>query len=783
LSRGRGRVASLAVLLATAIGFAVAAPHFKFSTKITAFLPDSADRGAQIAALLAQSELARVMVIDLSLAQPDADPDRLGALTGSLLDALHARPDVATARSGFTEADVTAMVEFLAAWPATTFLPRTAYADAAVRTRLEELREQLGSELGLVVRTIAPRDPLGGMWEPLDALRLAQGTALADTGGILFTADHTHAFVFVETRASPFDSEAQRAFRAGLDAWIASQPANTLRMQTAGTAQYAIASEAQIKGDVNRIGIISTVGILAIFLVLFGSLRLTLVGFVPMIFGSVVAVLGCQALFGEIHGITIAFGTSLLGVGLDYVEHYYAHFALSPTVPAETTMRRVAPSLVLGALTTIIGFIGLGASGLMGLRQMAVFSVIAIIAAMAATYWIVPPWMPATYRPPRTLAIAHRAVQAMLIRVTSRTWGRGLRVVVIVVVAVAAVAVIRAARFSDNVNMLVSEGGPHVLDDRAVRSRLGPESSTFAVVTAANDDALLAAVGAAAAELERARADGSVTSFVPLGRILPSRDEQAARFAAAQAAAPAVRRIMEELEFVPGQFHAVWDALAAPPPAPLTLADLRGSPLGPLVATWVPAQASPPVALIPLVGVTDLASLRAKVPSATIIAPTETVVELFRGVRIRTAISSAVGLAAILLVLLVRYRGLRKAVIALTPAVLACVAAVGTLVIAGVALTILHVMSLLLVISLGVDFGIFFVDTTTTAEEAARTMVSILTASLTTILSFGLLGLSESPGLAAIGVTVTLGVTFSLVACLFMASLSRYQVVTGDRSP
>jgi len=51
-----------------------------------------------------------------------------------------------------------------------------------------------------------------------------------------------------------------------------------------------------------------------------------------MLFGSAVAVLACQAVFGEIHGITIAFGTSLLGVGLDYVEHYYAHFVLTPAV-------------------------------------------------------------------------------------------------------------------------------------------------------------------------------------------------------------------------------------------------------------------------------------------------------------------------------------------------------------------------------------------------------------------------------------------------------------------
>ncbi|MEO7730629.1 MAG: hypothetical protein ABIY55_06620, partial [Kofleriaceae bacterium] len=186
------------------------------------------------------------------------------------------------------------------------------------------------------------------------------------------------------------------------------------------------------------------------------------------------------------------------------------------------------------------------------------------------------------------------------------------------------------------------------------------------------------------------------------------------------------------------------------------------------------------IALIPFVGGADCAALRRLVPSATIIVPTETIIELFRGVRIRTVVASLIGFAAIFLLLLARYRSVAKVMVALAPALLACVATVGTLVALDMPLTILHVMSLLLVVSMGVDFGIFFVDTTDTLEESARTMVSILTASITTILSFGLLGLSASPGLAALGITVTLGVTYSLVSCFVMAALAGPNLVPRD---
>ncbi|HEV7555224.1 MAG TPA: MMPL family transporter, partial [Kofleriaceae bacterium] len=272
----RRRVATLAVVVVTAIGFALAVPHLVFTTKITDFLPDdTANRTAQVAALLAESELSKVMVLDVS----GGPADELQAAARSLTTYLRAQPDVAFVRGGFTETDVTDTLAFLGAWPATTFLPVTAYDDAAIRARLGELADRLASPAGVIVRQTAPRDPLGGMWEPLEVLEQTRGDAIIDDDGVLLTRDRTHAIVFVETRSSPFDSDAQRAFRAVLDDWLHTAHVG-IRLQTAGTAQYAIASENQIKGDVNRIGIISTVGILAIFLILFGSIRMILISFV-----------------------------------------------------------------------------------------------------------------------------------------------------------------------------------------------------------------------------------------------------------------------------------------------------------------------------------------------------------------------------------------------------------------------------------------------------------------------------------------------------------------------
>ncbi len=773
MSPWRARAATLAVLVVTGLVFALALPRLRFTTEITAFLPDDGSRQARLAAMFAESQMSRVMILDVSRAPGSTTAP--ADLARGLIEELRARDDVASARSGFTEDDLDRPRVFLAQWPPTTFVPAAAYTDAEIRVRLENLRDELGSPLSAVVREAATRDPLGGQWQALDVLRAANAsTAVEDDGGVIVTADRTHAFVFVETKTSPFDSDAQRAFRAALDAWLARTPA--ARLQTAGSAQFAIASEALIKADIDRIGVISMLGVIALFLVMFGSLRLIALALMPVAFGGLVAVLACQALFGEVHGITLAFGTSLLGVGLDYVEHYFTHVALAPGERPAAVMRHVTPSIALGALTTIIGFVGLVASGLAGLRQMAVFSAIAVIGSLFATCVLVPPWMPASYRPPRTIGRVEQRLARALERVTPRPSSWRTRLVVSVAILVVAVVGLRAATFTDDVNLLLDASSPHVLEDRAVRDRLGGDASTFAVVTGDDDEALLAAVGRASSELAHARDRGLLASFVPLDVLVPSAAEQRARHAAAVAFAPRIRQLMDDAELAPAAFQPFWDALAQPPAPLLAVADVRRSPLAPVIGAWLPAGTSP-FALVPVVGARDPQALASAVPSATIVAPARTVVELFRAIRFRTIAAVLGGFVVIFLLLAVRYRSARTAVLALTPAVLASIATLVAIAATGTPVGILHVMALLLVVSLGVDFGIFLADATASTSAIARTLISIVTASVSTILSFGLLAVSRSPGLAALGFTVTVGVTCSVVFTFVMAAMARQKAV------
>jgi predicted exporter len=67
------------------------------------------------------------------------------------------------------------------------------------------------------------------------------------------------------------------------------------------------------------------------------------------------------------------------------------------------------------------------------------------------------------------------------------------------------------------------------------------------------------------------------------------------------------------------------------------------------------------------------------------------------------------------------------------------------------------------VMGMGVDYGIFIVDSAEEGTELGATLVSCLLCALTTVLSFGALALSSQPPLRAIGTTTGAGIALALL--------------------
>jgi predicted hotdog family 3-hydroxylacyl-ACP dehydratase len=86
----------------------------------------------------------------------------------------------------------------------------------------------------------------------------------------------------------------------------------------------------------------------------------------------------------------------------------------------------------------------------------------------------------------------------------------------------------------------------------------------------------------------------------------------------------------------------------------------------------------------------------------------------------------------------------------------------------GVSLNLFHLIALILAAGLGLDYALFFEHAAADRAEQRRTLHAVLVCSLSTLMVFALLTISDVPVLRAIGVTVTLGVVFNFVLALLL---------------
>jgi predicted exporter len=133
---------------------------------------------------------------------------------------------------------------------------------------------------------------------------------------------------------------------------------------------------------------------------------------------------------------------------------------------------------------------------------------------------------------------------------------------------------------------------------------------------------------------------------------------------------------------------------------------------------------------------------------------------------------SGIGFLSIVLLLLISLRSLARTVRVVVPLACSVLCVTALLVATGTALTIFHLIGLLLVVAVGSNYALFFDGSTYSEMESSgsQMQVSLLVANLTTVGSFGILGLSRIPVLNAIGITVGIGAFLALV---FSAILAR----------
>ena len=760
--------------------------RLEFTNSIKSFIPAAGELG-DLSLELVDSPLARRMAISIG----GGDAAERSSVAFALAASLRSHSEVAWVESGFDEDALRGIYElyfdrrlYLVSEQPEAEIPAM-FEVAALEQCAADLRRSLAQPDSMILARTAPDDPLGLFQRIVDRIRDAH-PAPSSGDGSFESPSGEHAIVLLGLRSSPFDSERQAPLLDFLGAEFSRLNAETdgqMVLEVSGINRVSVASERSIRGDTNFISAVSVSVVCALFLLVFHSLRHLAIAILTPLSGFALAMAVALSGGAPVHGITLGFGFVLIGVAIDYPIHLMNHHALSPpgTRPRETAAQ-IRASLLLSALTTTLAFIALALSDFPGLQAMGTFAAIGISVALAITLYSIPAFM----RPSAAPTPAQHALARGFARLVGWLGARdGVAIALFAIFALIAAVGVPRIHWEDDPSTLIAGDPALIAESERVRARIADfDSGRFVVGLAPNADAALVLNDQIHEQLAEAIASGDLEGTSSLHTFLWSQALQRRNLEALRSLpdlADRIDRVYVQSGFQTGAFRGFAGAVAAPRAAPLRAADFAGTALERAVDSLVELDGRWAVVTY-LRGVKSGDAIRralAGLENARYIDQKEIVSSVYQGYRRSMVRVIALGCLIIFVVLQLRYRNLRAALLAFTTAGLAALTTYGAFGIFGVSVNIVSTISLLLVLGMGVDYGIFTVDGARVSGRLGATLSSILVSCLTSVFVFGTLALSEQPALRAIGLTTGTGILFALVLSPAVFVMARRVGVRG----
>ena len=680
------------------------------------------------------------------------------------------------------------------------------FSAAGLHQALGDSLDLLSSSAGLVAKAMLPRDPTGEVTALVGQLDSGAQPAMRD--GVWASRDGTRAVLVAQTAAAGSDTDAQaraidavrRAFSAATRA-LPNAAAYTLAMT--GPGVFSVDTRDTIRHDVERLSTASVVLIVALLLTLYRSPRTLALGLLPVLTGIAAGIAAVSVAFGTVHGLTLGFGTTLIGEAVDYSIYLFVQSAQAgargAARPADATRAWIAaywPTIRLGVLTSVCGFASMLFSGFPGLVQLGLYSIVGLTAAALVTRFVLP-----HLRGERVAIRDVSRVGAALARAAAAAPRLRWPLAVLVLAACATLVLHRDGLWSRELAALSPVPARAQALDARLRADVGaPDVRYLVVISAPTEQAALERAERVGAQLQPLVERGALAGFESPARYLPSDAAQRARQASLPDADVLAARMRDAvanqpISVRPDLFAPFIADVAAARHAPLlTRADLRGTSMALAVDALLTERAGRWSAMLPL-RAPDTARSAAATAPALDAAPIRAAVAhagvpdaLFVDMKAETDLLyvnyvhedirlSLAGFAAIAVLLLIALRSPRRVVRALAPLVAAVLVVTAGFALAGVQLTILHLVGMLLIVAVGSNYALFFCKRDDAQPVTPYTLVSLLIANLATVAGFGLLALSRVPLLETFGLTVGPG---AMLALAFAAILAPRAAATND---
>ena len=764
-ARSRIALALLWLALLAFAGWAIS-QRLQLSGDLRKFMP-AAETPAQKLLIdeLGEGPGSRLLLMSIA----GADPATLAVQSQALRQALSARPEFALVTNG-GDASLDAIPERLRPYRylLTDTFDRQPLDAAFLREQLDARVQDLGSPAAALIEPLLPSDPT------LETLKLAESWQPANAPqrlhDVWFDRAGSKALLVAQTRAAGFDPTGQQLAVDAIQADFAKVSAGTgTGLVLTGPGAFSVEIGGRTAAEAQLIGLVDTLGLILLLWVAYRSWKMPILGALPLATAGL-AGLGAVVLgFDGVHGITIAFGFTLIGVVQDYPIHLFSHQrpGISPWVNA----RALWPTLATGVVSTCIAYVTFLFSGVDGLKQLAVFTIAGMGAAAISTRFLLPALID-----PAPRDVADSPVLARLWQRIARLPRPKWSLAVLALAASGVIAFAPGQLWQNDLSKLTPVPADALARDAVLRDELGaPDVRYVLTVAGKSEDEVLQASEKLAVALDPLVAAGALAGYDMASRYLPSVAVQRSRQARLPAAPQMQAMLAGVVQASPFNADAFDPFLAdldiARRAAPLQRAGLAGTPLAASVDGLLLGSGGQVTALVSLNGLQDPNAV-ARVAASNgaqlldMKQASESLVAAYRG-----RVLAALAVAAVLLTLTVwiALRQPRRVWRVLLPMALTTLIILAVLRGTGVELNLFHLVALILAAGLGLDYALFFDHAGDDRADQLRTLHALIVCSLMTLLVFCLLALSSIPVLRAIGTTVTLGVLANFVLALLVS--------------
>ena len=640
-----------------------------------------------------------------------------------------------------------------------------------IRDQLTENYNSLFSLEGWFLKNFIQTDPLDiktiGLAK-LSFLNIMPNVRMKDNHFI--DAGGKNALLIVDTDVDITDSAGAEEMLTQLKALAQEIVPQHMEMSVLSAHNYTVANAEMIKKDLFVVLSISSLSMIFLFIFFLRSWKAFLVLLISFSSFSM-ALVSVSLIYKTVSAITVGFGSVLLGLSDDLSLHVY--FAFRPwklkdkNHDPSAIMAEVSRPVLFGGVITLSAFSLLLFSDLPGQRQLGAFSIIGVIASLTMSLILLPHMMQASS--------GGRDVPGIILKKRPVPYPSIIIVVWILLIGGCAWQG-RHITFNGDLNALNFVPKRLQEVELMIKETWGNFRSRAMIFSEGKDiQSALEINDALFSCLSQNAKDSEIISIAPvLPSIKTQQSNQKAWNAFWSEKKDRVRKILEQegkiLGFSGDAFEPFFSSLDASI-APILPDDVNIFGIKDLFDSMI-IRSDEKISILTLVPDTNemktlIARNKDSLPGVHFVSQSH-FSQMIRNAVGHDFIRFILGaLLLIVLLLALLFQNIKKVLLSLIPVATGMIFMFGVMSWLSISFNLFNIISTILIIGLGVDYGIFMVCKSSEDYEH-DTDTAVLLSGLTTVTGFGALIFARHPALYSIGMTVLLGIGAAIPSAMFV---------------